>query len=135
VRGLIACAFLLIFVVVCPRSAFAQARRDARLLVTVADQTGAVIPGATVKVDGQEPATRSATSEAVLTSDQGIAAIAGLVPGRYVVQAAFPGFETNFAATRVRTGDNNRRWSCRSRSSPDEITVGRDKQEAAADAR
>ena len=33
---------------------FAQGRRDARLIVTVADQTGAVIPGATVKVDGQD---------------------------------------------------------------------------------
>ena len=120
----------------CPRSAFAQARRDARLLVTVADQTGAVIPGATVKVDGQEPATRAVASDAVQTSDQGIAAIAGLAPGRYVVQAAFPGFETNFARdVRVRTGDNKQTLVLSIEKLTDEITVGRDKQEAAADAR
>jgi hypothetical protein len=134
----IAGAFLLILVVfvVCPRSAFAQARRDARLLVTVADQTGAVIPGATVKVDGQEAATRAVASEAVQTSDQGIAAIAGLVPGRYVVQAAFPGFETSFARdVRVRTGDNKQTLVLPIQKLTDEVTVGRDKQEAAADAR
>ena len=51
VRGVIAGAFLLSLVVFVG-SAFAQGRRDARLVVTVADQTGAVIPGATVKVDG-----------------------------------------------------------------------------------
>ena len=122
--------------VVSPRSAFSQGRRDARLLVTVADQTGAVIPGATVKVDGQEPATRSVALEAVPTSDQGIAAIAGLIPGRYVVQAAFPGFETSFARdVRVRTGDNKQTLVLAIQKLTDEVTVGRDKQEAAADAR
>ena len=133
---MIACAILLFVLVMCPRSAFAQARRDARLLVTVSDQTGAVIPGATVKVDGQEAATRSVGLEAVKTSDQGIAAIAGLVPGRYVVQAAFPGFETNLVRdVRVRTGDNKQTLVLSIEKLTDEITGGRDKQEAAADAR
>ena len=94
-----------------------------------------MIPGATVKVDGQEPATRSVVTE-MQTSDQGIAAIAGLVPGRYVVQAAFPGFETSVARdVRVRTGDNKQSLVLSIQKLTDEITVGRDKQDAAADAR
>ncbi len=129
-------AGVMLLAVVPASPAFAQARRDARLLVTVADQTGAVIPGATVKVDGQEPATRSVATETVQTSDQGIAAIAGLVPGRYVVQAAFPGFETSVARdVRVRTGDNKQSLVLSIQKLTDEITVGRDKQDAAADAR
>ena len=114
----------------------AQPARDGRLLVTVADQTGAVLPGATVAVTGQETATRAATIDPVQTSDQGVAAIAGLVPGRYVVQAAFPGFATNFARdVRVRVGDNKQTIVLEIEKLTDEITVGRDKQEAAADAR
>ena len=88
-------------------SSYAQARRDGRLLVTVVDQTGAVIPAATVSVVGQDAATRTATPVSVKTSDQGIAAIAGLALGRYAIQAEFPGFEVGSVKdVRVRTGDN-----------------------------
>ena len=119
-----------------PVSALAQGRATGRLLVTVADQTGAVLPGAMVKVDGLDASTRSVTMDAVRASDQGIAAIAGLAPGRYLVQAAFPGFQTNFARdVRVRTGDNRQTIVLQLEGLKDEITVGRDKQESAADAR
>lgn len=122
--------------VLVPSSASAQARRDARLLVTVADQTGAVLPGATVKVDSLEAGARAAAIDPVKTSDQGIAAVAGLAPGRYVVQAAFPGFQTNIARdVRVRTGDNRQTIVLQIEGLRDEITVGRDKQDSAADAR
>ena len=114
----------------------AQAPRDGRLLVTVADQTGAVLPGATVVVTGQESVTRAMTIDPATTSEQGVAAIAGLVPGRYVVQAAFPGFATKIAPdVRVRAGDNKQTVVLEIEKLTDEITVGRDKQEAAADAR
>ena len=114
----------------------AQARRDGRLLVTVTDQTGAVIPGATVAVSGQDAANRAITPDPVKSSDQGVAAIPGLLPWRYVVQAAFLGFATNFARdVRVRTGDNKQTISLAIEKLRDEITVGRDKQEAAADAK
>jgi hypothetical protein len=127
---------VLILCVLFSSSASAQARRDGRLLITVADQTGAVIPGATVAVSGQDAATRAITPDPVMTSDQGVAAIGGLAPGRYVVQAAFPGFATNFARdVRVRTGDNKQTISLEIEKLRDEITVGRDKQESAADAK
>ena len=113
----------------------AQTRRDGRLLITVADQTGAILSGATVKVDGQDAGNRSVAPDAVLTSDQGVAAVAGLPPGRYVVQAAFPGFDTGIVKdVRVRTGDNKETIVLQIEKLKDEITVERDKQEAAADA-
>ena len=114
----------------------AQAPRDGRLLVTVADQTGAVLPGATVAVTGQETVTRAKTFDPVKTSEQGVADLAGLVPGRYVVQAAFPGFATKVATdVRIRAGENKQTLILEIEKLTDEITVGRDKQEAAADAR
>jgi hypothetical protein len=117
-------------------SLHAQTRRDGRLLITVADQTGAVLPGATVKVDGQDAANRSIAPDPALTSDQGVAVIGGLVPGRYIVQAAFPGFDITIVKdVRVRTGDNKETVVLQIEKLKDEITVERDKQEAAADAK
>ena len=89
-----------------------------------------------MKVDGLEAATRAVALEPVTASDQGIAALSGLIPGRYVVQAAFPGFATNVARdVRVRAGDNRQTIVLAIEKLSDEITVGRDKQEAAADSR
>src|SRR5690349_16847824 len=71
----------------------AQARRDARLLVTVADPSGAVIPNAKVTVTGQEDSTKATVIAPVQTSAQGVATIGGLLPGRYAIVAEFSGFE------------------------------------------
>jgi hypothetical protein len=129
-------ALLVLLCVLFAATVSAQAKRDGRLLVTVADQTGAVIPGATVLVTGQDAVTRAVAIDEVKTSDQGIAAVSGLPAGRYVVQAAFPGFATNFARdVRVRAGDNKQTIVLEIEKLRDEITVGRDKQDAAADAK
>jgi hypothetical protein len=126
---------LLGVLIACASPAAAQARRDGRLLVTVVDQTGAVIPAATVSVVGQDAATRTALAPAK-TSDQGIAAIAGLAPGRYAVQAEFPGFEVgSIKDVRVRTGDNKETIVLTIARLTDEVTVGRDAQTAATDPR
>src|SRR5262249_49074020 len=102
----IAFVYFVLLGVLVASSVFAQQRRDGRLLVTVADETGAVIPGATVTVVGQEPATRAAAVAPVTTSDQGIAAVTSLVQGRYMVQAEFPGFAPQVIRdVRVRAGD------------------------------
>ena len=63
--------------------------RDTRMLITVIDQTNAVIPGATVTVLGAEPATQKAEYPAVQTTQNGLATIAGLTPGRYSARAEF----------------------------------------------
>jgi hypothetical protein len=113
---------------------FAQAPpRDGRLIVTVVDQTRAVLPNATVTVNGIEDATKPIVRQPVPTSDQGVATIT-LPPGRYLVTAEFPGFEPGILKdVRVRSGDNRQTIVLAIQGLTDSVTVGRDKQEAAAD--
>src|SRR5437016_7418458 len=121
------------------RPALAQQGRDARLIVTVVDQTRAVIPGADVKIiaiDDAPKATSATPAAPVKTTDQGVATIAGLAPGRYAVQAEFAGFEVGeLKDLRLRTGDNKHVVVLKVQGFQDSVTVSRDKQEAAADRR
>ncbi|MBZ5560198.1 MAG: carboxypeptidase regulatory-like domain-containing protein, partial [Acidobacteriia bacterium] len=115
-------------------AAFAQSARDAKLLVTVIDQTKAVIPGATVTVTSLDDA-KAAIAPAT-TSDQGIATVAMLPPGRYMVRAEFTGFEPGVLKDiRLRAGDNKHVIVLAIQGLQDSVTVSRDKQEAAADRR
>ena len=60
--------------------------------------------------------------------------MAGLPPGRYAVRAEFPGFETrDIPDVRVRAGDNKQVMMLPIAGVQDAVTVGRDKQESAAD--
>ena len=113
--------------------ASAQPARTGRLLVTVADQTGAIIPTATVTVAGIDEATKAAVPP-VKSSEQGVAAIEGLLPGRYTVQAEFEGFEPGILKdVRVRPGDNKQLVVLRIRTIETAVTVQQDAQDAAAD--
>jgi hypothetical protein len=118
----------------CAPPLFAQApARDGKLLVTVVDQTRAVIPAATVTVTGLEDATRAVTPDPAKTTDQGIATVT-LRPGRYLITAEFPGFEPGLLKdVRIRGGDNRQTIVLAIQGFQDSVTVGRDKQEAAAD--
>ena len=118
----------------CASPLLAQAPpRDGRLLVTVVDQTRAVLPGATVAISGLEDATKGVARDPAKTSDQGIATIA-LPPGRYLVTAEFPGFDAGVLKdVRIRSGDNRQTIVLAIQGLTDSVTVGRDKQEAAAD--
>ena len=49
------------FALLVTQPAFAQATRDGRLLITVVDQSNAVLPGATVTATGSENATAKVT--------------------------------------------------------------------------
>ena len=114
--------------------AFAQAPGTGTLRVTVVDPTSAVIPGAMVTVTGAEDATRNVAVQTVETSDAGIAVVTGLRPGRYSIQASFPGFDTRtLADVRVRNGDNKQVAVLAIARIEASLTVGQDKQEAAAD--
>jgi hypothetical protein len=116
------------------RSVLAQGPGEARLLLTAVDTTGGVLPGAKVTVTGLEEATRSAAAQPATTSAQGVATLSGLRPGRYDIQVEFPGFETAIARDiRLRTGDNKRLTTLALQKLQDTVTVGRDRQEAAAD--
>src|SRR5438874_10112319 len=87
-----ASAFAVLLVFLAPR-VFAQQPAMGTLSVTVIDPSRAVIVGATVTVSAAEDVSK-ATIPPVKTGDTGIATIANLAPGRYTVQAEFPGFDT-----------------------------------------
>jgi hypothetical protein len=124
------------FVSIATRPALAQPQRAGTLHVTVVDPSGAVIAGATVTVTGIEDSTKAAAPDPVKTSDQGVATVAGLAPGRYALQAEFPGFETRLVKEfRVRAGDNKQLMLLPIESLKDTVTVGQNKQEAAVDPR
>ena len=132
ITRVLACASVL-WVCTWPATAEAQGNRG-RLLVTVTDATGAVLPNADVTLTGLENATRAAAVPPAKAADTGIATIAGLVPGRYSVAAEFPGFERGvIKEVRVRAGDNRQTIALNLRGLTDSVTVGRDQQEAAAD--
>jgi hypothetical protein len=111
-----------------------QGPRDARVTVTVVDQTGAVIPNATVTVIALDaPGTKI---DPVSTTDKGVASLAALAPGRYDIQAAFPGFETRvLKEVRLKSGDNKHVAVLAILGLQDSVTVSRDAREAASDRR
>ncbi len=113
-----------------------QAPANGTLSITVVDSTGAVIPGATVTVTRIDGPDKDAAMEPVKTSDQGVATISRLAPGRYAVQAAFPGFETRrLADVRVRNGDNKQVILLPVEGVKEAVVVGQDRQQAASDPR
>jgi hypothetical protein len=110
-----------------------QAARDTRVTVTVVDQTGAVIPNAKVTVT---PAAPAGAVEPVTTNDKGIATMTGLAPGRYTIQAEFPGFETRILKDiQIKAGDNKHVAVLAIGGLQDSVTVSRDAREAASDRR
>jgi carboxypeptidase family protein len=121
------------FVVVCAGSAAAQSGTGT-LRVTVIDPSGGVIIGATVTVTGIEPANRSAQIAPVETSNTGVAVVSSLAPGRYAVDAVFPGFQKRtLPDVRVRNGDNRQTATLDIDRVEASVTVEQDKQAAAAD--
>ena len=110
----------------------AQNARDVRVSVTVVDQTGAVIQNATVTVTSLDTPGKIIAPEK--TNDKGIASLAGLAPGRYTIQAEFPGFETHVLKdVRLRSGDNKHVVVLAIQGLQDSVTVTRDAREAASD--
>jgi hypothetical protein len=131
-RWLLVVVFLIAGLMPVPARAQAAAQRG-RLLVTVADPSGAVIPGATVTVVGLDNATKVATVAPAKTTEQGIATLDGLVLGRYSIRAEFPGFELGLLRDiRVSRGDNKHVVLLPLKGMSESVTVGRDGQAAAS---
>ena len=96
----------------------AQAAREVRVLVTVVDQTGAVIPNAKVTIAPAEP---------VVTNDKGVATVTGLPIGKVSIQAEFPGFETRLLKdVAIKAGDNKHVVVLPIQGLQDSVTVSRD---------
>jgi hypothetical protein len=107
-----------------------------RVIVTVADPSGAVIPGAAVRVAAQDDARSAAAPFTAITSATGVATVEGVASGRYIITAEFPGFEAvTLRDVRVRTGETKRTIVLPLKKVAEDVTVGRDKQTSAIDPR
>jgi hypothetical protein len=125
-------AVLVAFLSFAPTS---QVPKDAaRVTVTVVDQTGAVIPNAKVTLTPvPDPGAAAASAT---TNDKGVAALTGLAPGRYTIQAEFPGFEPRILKdVPIKAGDNKHIAVLAIQGLQDSVTVSRDAREAASDRR
>ena len=111
-----------------------QAVNNAILRVTVVDPSSAIVVGATVTVIGAEEATKAVAVPPSTTTENGVAILPGLKPGRYGIRAEFPGFEPRVLSdVRVRSGENKQVAVLSLPKLEAAVTVGRDRQESAAD--
>jgi hypothetical protein len=132
--GMVCLAILAITVIMPARAKAQTPPATGRLLVTVMDQTGAVLPAAIVTIAGQETATKVAAVAPVPATVAGLATFDKLTQGRYTVQVEFPGFETvTVRDVRVRAGDTRRTVTLPLKKVEDEVTVGRDGQTSGLD--
>lgn len=128
------CALVTVLVACLATSAEAQRHQTASLLVVVKDPSGAVVPGALVQVKGAEDRTASVVKTDLASDGQGVATAVSLVPGRYTIEASFPGFETLVITdVRVRAGENRREAVLRIQNVDENVSVGRDKAAVASD--
>jgi len=120
-----------------PLPAHAQAPRRGRLLVTVVDQSGLVVPHAAVRAVPQDDAAAAAAVRPAATGGTGVAVVDDLPEGRYTIEVEFPGFETAVVRdVRVRAGsDTRRRVTLQIQRVEEGLTVSRDRQSASLDAR
>jgi Carboxypeptidase regulatory-like domain len=110
-----------------------QQAATATLRVTVVDQTNAVVVGATVTVTGADDAAKTALAPAQ-TNDAGVAIVPALAPGRYTIEAEFPGFEKRILNdVRVRAGENRQVAVLTIQRMEATVNVEQDKQQAASD--
>ncbi len=85
-----AMAFLALAAALASAPVYGQATTYARLLGTVTDQTGAVVPG----VEIEATATATNVPRLAVTDDRGNYLIDKLIPGRYDLKVELPGFKT-----------------------------------------
>jgi Carboxypeptidase regulatory-like domain len=108
--------------------------RESRLLVTVVDQTGGVLPGATVTIAGIDDNTKSTAPPPATATPQGVATFESLAPGRYEIKGEFPGFDARVNPdVRIRAGDNRQTLALTLQKIADTVTVARDRQEVAVE--
>lgn len=108
--------------------------RDAKLIITVNDQTSGVLPGATVTLTGLDDATKTAAPIVTRTADRGLATIENLSAGRYALRIDMDGFDSTLMPDlKIVKGDNKRTITMALKSMSETVTVQRDRQTVAAD--
>ena len=117
-----------------PAAAFAQGDRNATVLITIVDETRAVLPGAMVTLTGIDPSNKAEVIKPEPTSQQGQVKFENLRPGRYSIAAEFPGFQTRaLPDVRIRSGENRQVLMLPLERLEAAVTVARDRQQAASD--
>ena len=81
----------LVLLILVPIGAVAQTSLSGSIAGVVRDQSGGVLPGVTVEASSQALIERT---RVVITDDQGVYRIVGLVPGVYTVTFSLTGFGT-----------------------------------------
>ncbi|PYR77073.1 MAG: hypothetical protein DMF86_10265 [Acidobacteria bacterium] len=119
---------------VLPASAAAQPRATGTLRVVVQDPSGAVIPGAAVRLTGTDTVNASVLRTDLISDGQGVATARDLIPGHYTIEVSFPGFEARtIRDVRVKSGDNRREVALAIERVNQSVSVGRDPATAASD--
>ena len=129
-KFLFQCLSAVLAFVMAPAPILAQNRKpvEARLRVTVVDQTGAAIKNARVTINNRR--------QTLTTSKLGEVNFNDLAPGKYQLQVAAEGFTPiTVEDVNVRPGANNIEVKLEVANVQEEITVGRDKREAGTDPR
>lgn len=133
-RLLSTCALAAALVAPGAADALAQRPQAGTLRVIVKDPSGAVVPGAMVQVKGAEERTAAVTRTDIPSDGEGVAVASDLTPGRYVVEVAFPGFESLVIPdVRVRAGENRKEAVLAIQKLDESVSVGRDKDTVASD--
>lgn len=108
--------------------------RDAKLIVTVTDQTAGVLPGATVTITGLDAATKSPAPIVTRTADKGVVTVENLAQGLYSVRIDMDGFNSMLIPdVKITKGENKRNVTMPLKSMSETVTVRRDQQIVAAD--
>jgi hypothetical protein len=129
-RQVISAAVLAILAVPVVDAAQASGGRG-KLIVTVSDPSGAVIPDATVTIVALEAASKPVTVPPAKTVANGSVTFEGLVPGRYSITAEFTGFDLGVLRdVRVNRGDNKHVVVLPLKNMAESITVGGENQAA-----
>jgi hypothetical protein len=129
-RALIVAA-LLIAALAWPAPGAAQTPARGKLIITVSDPSGAVIPDATVTIVGLDDSTKAVSIAPGKTAANGAATFEGLALGRYSITGEFAGFELGLLRdVRVNRGDNKHLLVLPLKNMTESVTVGGEGQAA-----
>src|SRR5436190_436992 len=114
-----------------PLSAAGQPAQRGKLTITVADESGAIIPNATVTLDALDAVAKAAPIAPAKTTDKGSVVFDDLLAGRYSARAEFPGFKMGLLRDfRVNRGDNKHLVVLPLEGLAESVTVGAANQAA-----
>ena len=111
-----------------------QRAQTGTLRITVHDPSGAVVPGAGVRIRGADGAAAEVALDGLLSDGLGVAIARVSSLGNYAVEVSFPGFDTKIVPdVRVRAGENRRDVTLAIQKLDQSVSVRRDPATSASD--